>query len=271
MHNFWRNLNPRERRLAIGVVCLLAIGVATTVAKRASDRLRDLDGTIQQSQSILIEYTQLVARSQSVDEAYRRIASQHSSAWSEAEIHDRIRQEVYRQAMRTPPPEGVPFSPSDSEELVSIPTLQQGTLRTDPRGFREYQLNLAIPPAPVENLFAFLERLQGSAQSLRIDRLELFRDPMLEDVTAIIDITRTVVDDLPADGGSGENAGAARWPGNGEARGVSVPAPENVETPEAPATAPENGEAGAVPAATLENQGAASDVYDDSSTEKSPG
>jgi len=203
MQTVWQHINPRERKLAVVVACLLAAGVVGIFTKRALTRIQELDDVILRYQTSLVDYTQLVARSQSVDDAYRQIASQHSSAWTEAEIHDRLRQEIYRLAMRNPPPVGVPFSPTKTDVLVSIPTLQQGNLRTDARGFREYQLSLRIPETSVANLFTFLERLQGSAQSLRIVGLDVSRPPQGELVTAAIDVTRTVVDDVPNAGTQG--------------------------------------------------------------------
>ncbi len=190
-----QKLSPRERKLALAVVLLMAGGLIVILTHRALARIQELDQAIAQRQDTLIAYTRLLARSQSVDEAYARVAAQHSSAWTEAEIHDRLRQEIYRLAMKNPPPIGTPFSPSKSDILVSIPVLRQGTLKTGEEGYREYQLNIKLPGTTVDNIFTFLERLQGSDQSLRIDGLRLTRSPTQELVSAVIDVTRTVVDD----------------------------------------------------------------------------
>ena len=195
--NQWQKLSARERTLAATVVVLLVVGLAAIFVHGAVVRVQELDDMIAQRQESLIKYRKLVARSQSVDEEYAQVAAQHSSKWTGAEIHDRLRNEIYRLAMKDPPPVGTPFSPNLGESLVSIPTLRQGALKKGGEGYREYQLPLRLPGALVENMVTFLERLQASRQSLRIDRLQLARAPGQPSVTAMLEVTRTVVDGAP--------------------------------------------------------------------------
>jgi len=190
----WEQLTPLERKLSVAVAVLFLLVVAGFATLQAVNRIQDLDFAILRAQRQLIKYAESLARSQSVDEAYVHIAAQHSSSWTEAEIHDRLRQEIYRLAMKKPPPVGAPFSPTNTNVLVSIPTLRQGNLRTTDEGYREYQLSFRIPGTSADNIFTFLERLQGSEQSLRIDGFQLVRSPNRESISGVVDVTRTVVD-----------------------------------------------------------------------------
>jgi hypothetical protein len=140
---------------------------------------------------------------------YARVAKQHSSEWSEAEIHDRLRQEIYRLAQLNPPQldeNGIPIRiNTEGGALVDIPTLRQGVLLESGGEFREYQLGFRVEPGKFENVLAFVERLQNSPQSLRIDDLVISGSPMGLEVSARMDITRTVVageDDVAADTGT---------------------------------------------------------------------
>lgn len=211
----WEQLTPLERKLSIAIAVLLLLAMAGFAMLQAVSRIQDLDFAILRAQRQLIKYAELLARSQSVDEAYVRIATQHSSSWTEAEIHDRLRQEIYRLAMKNPPPVGAPFSPTRTNVLVSIPTLRQGNLRTTDEGYREYQLSFRIPGTPVDNMFTFLERLQGSEQSLRIDGFQLVRSPSRESISGVVDVTRTVVDN--ASGVPSEQFADRLAPAHGEA------------------------------------------------------
>lgn len=194
----WDDLAPREQLLALAVAGLSALLLLTFCVQRARATLDTLDREIDRLSSDLVNLHYQVARRQNVEARYDAVANQHSSDWSESEIRDRLRQEIYRLANRVPPgldENGIPRSTNnESGALVSIPTLGQGQLTEGGDGFREYQLSVHIPSAPVENMLAYLERLQGSPQSLRLDRIDLRRAPSGSDVSADIDITRIVVD-----------------------------------------------------------------------------
>ena len=196
--HIWQKLSDREKRLAQITGAAVALMLIVSVYQRAMIRLDDLDLTLARLEDDLVSYTFQIAHRELVESRYAMIAAQHSSAWSEAEIHDRLRQEIYRLARRTPPPlddNGIPVNmPNQDGNLVEIPSLGKGNMAEGGRGYREYRLNLRIPPCPLDNLIQFMERLQQSPQSLRIDALELNRAPDGDLVTASIDITRIVAD-----------------------------------------------------------------------------
>jgi len=190
VNNLWSKLAPRERRLAVAVVLALVFLLVTTTAVRSVRGLNELDDLIDRLESDLRMYTELEARRVNVQQAYSVVAQQHSSEWTEAEIHNRLRQEIYRLARTNPD------APADTqqENLVEIPTLRQGVLRNSGQGYREYRLNVNIPLTNLPTLIEFLIRLQSSPQSLRIDGLEIARGPQFTAVSARLDVTRTVVD-----------------------------------------------------------------------------
>lgn len=195
VNNLWSKLAPRERRLALGVAIALLFMLITTTAVRSIRSLGQLDETINRLESDLRMYTELDARHLNVQQAYSVVAQQHSSEWTEAEIHNRLRQEIYRLARKKPD------APADSqqENLVEIPILRQGVLRNSGQGYREYRLNVNIPLTNLPSLIEFLIRLQASPQSLRIDGLEIARQPNLTVVSARLDVTRTVVDGVKSE------------------------------------------------------------------------
>lgn len=194
----WEKISPREKRLAKLTFAVIVIMSAFTLYQRAMTRLDDLDLTIARLEDDLVSYTYQIAHRELVESQYAEIASQHSSEWSEAEIHDRLRQEIYRLASRTPAPldeNGIPVpSPNDQGNLVEGISLGKGNMAEGGRGYREYRINVRIPASPLENLILYLENLQDSPQSLRIDAAELSRSPDSNLVSASVDITRIVAD-----------------------------------------------------------------------------
>lgn len=194
----WQGLSERERRLAKITALALAVMIAVTVYQRAMARMDDLDRTILQLEENLLSYTSQIAHRELVESQYAQIAAQHSSEWTEAEIHDRLRQEIYRLASKTPPPldeNGIPVKDPNSEgNLVEGISLGKGNMAEGGKGYREYRINVRVPPCPLPNLIEFMERLQRSPQSLRIDGAELNRAPGGEQVAASVDITRIVAD-----------------------------------------------------------------------------
>jgi len=194
----WKALAPRERRLALLTAATVVLFLLTTVWRAAVNRLNELDTRADALADTLLNYRQQIARRAAVESAYAKIAAQHSSQWSEAEIHDRLRQEIYRLARKVPQDldeTGKPLNvPNEMGNLVEIPSLGKGEMTEGGRGYRQYLLNLRIPQTNMNDLVSFLERLQSSPQSLRIDRLEISRNPDNPVVSAVIDITRTVAD-----------------------------------------------------------------------------
>lgn len=188
MNKYWERLSEREQRLAVATTAVIALALVVMIGMRAVGRIRDLDRTIARLEQDIENYAEQDARGVSVSKAYAGVAAQHSSAWTEAEIHNRLRQEIYRLALENP--DGPPDSPN---KLVEIPTLRQGTLRDTGFGYREYQLNIKIPSADIYSVVLFLIRLQASPQSLRIDDLDISRAPEGQLVGVSINVTRTVV------------------------------------------------------------------------------
>jgi len=218
--DFWCLRSPREQLLAAAVVCLATAMLLVLGAREAWRTLDRLDREIARLSGDLVNHHYQIARRQSVDARFVAVANQHSSAWSESEIRDRLRQEIYRLANRVPPgldAQGIPLSTGgEGGALVSIPKLAQGRLKESGGGFREYQISVHIPAAPIADMLAYLERLQESPQSLRLDRIDLRRDPARSEVSADLDITRIVIDtdaagllELPEQPGEPSNAGQA--------------------------------------------------------------
>lgn len=201
MSSYWDKLSPREQRLATLTCAVLVIAFAVLLVSKALGRIAELDGAIDRLEQDLVNYQEQDARGTSVDKAFETVAAQHSSTWTEAEIHNRLRQEIYRLALEDPnAPSGTP------EKLVEIPTLRQGTLKAGGAGYREYQLMIKIPSSDIYSVLMFLLRLQSSSQSLRIDALDIARGAQGPGVTATITVTRTIVDGAP---GSAEAAAPA--------------------------------------------------------------
>jgi len=228
-------LAPRERYLAIAVMFLLAVFVVLFVTLRAVQYVGDLDRTMVRLEDELVRDTELEARGVSVERAYAQVASQHSSEWTPAEIHDRLRQEIQRLSLEDP-------DAPNSGFLVEIPILRQGSLKDSGQGYREYSLSLKPSPTDVYSIFMFLIRLQSSQQTLRIDGVELARAPDSELVNATINVTRIVVEGVKGeDGAPLEQAevvaqwdGAALEPWRGDGFEAMLALPGDPNAPPAP-------------------------------------
>ena len=209
--NAWRKLSQRERRLAALVGLLLPLFLVAFIVRSAMMQVSELDTTISRLQDDVLSYTHLMALKRSVESQYEKVAAQHSSEWTAPEIQDRLRQEIYRLSKRVPPPlddNGIPVQTESSDiELVRIPALQQGTLRAGAKEYREYLLDFQIPSAKFSNIVDFIERLQNSPQSLRVDALELVRDPSSDNCSANIGITRTIASGAQLDEEETQSAG----------------------------------------------------------------
>ncbi len=193
----FERMSPREQRLAIIVAVLVTLFLIFAVVRTALGSLATLDAQVNRLQQNILNVKNQIRHRERTEAQYARVASQHSSAWTEAEILDRLRAEIYRLAQRQPPPldeKGVPVEVTNSQgELVTIPTIQQGNLSEGEQGYREYNLSFSVPEAPLQDLVDFVDRLQNSPQSLRVDAIELVRDPVGEKVAANLTITRTIV------------------------------------------------------------------------------
>lgn len=196
MKAFWATLNPREKFLALTTSGLALFFLVTLIGLRVSNRLDQLDSRIVQLEQELHNLTEQEALSLSAVEKFSEMASEHSSTWTAEEIRDRLLREIYRLALYKPhAPEidtaDMVFGPRDY--MVKIPELRRGEL-SERQGYREYQIELRLPPADLENILTFMERLQTSRQSLRIDAVTLSRGASGTKVDADFIITRIIVD-----------------------------------------------------------------------------
>jgi len=201
IHNFWKRFSSREQRLILGVIVIGVLFSINLIYRYTTGYINELENTIDRLQQDLINYTHQLTLKQSVETEYAQVARQHSSKWTEAEIHDRLRQELYRLAQKYPPElneEGIPIKTlTNTGALVEIPSLQQGILRTTDKNYREYTLNVKLPLTDFTSMIMFLQRLQSSPQSLRIDNIDLRRHPLEEKVSADMDITRIITAGMP--------------------------------------------------------------------------
>ncbi len=201
MNNLWKKLSQRERVLSVAILVLLVVGCGYFFIVPTLDQLRVLDGAIEQLEDDIMKYAHVAARADSIDDAFSEIEDQHSSAWTEVEIHERLRREIFRLALTNPEAADALYA-DDDEYLVSIPQLNKGHLMEGGDGYREYQISLNIPEATVENLVEFLRRIAESPQALQVDRLTLQRPVVKEGIVhATVDVTRTVVDGAPSEQG----------------------------------------------------------------------
>ncbi|MEX2016042.1 MAG: hypothetical protein WD873_05340 [Candidatus Hydrogenedentales bacterium] len=197
MKAIWATMNPREKFLALTTGTLALCFLLALIGLRVSSRLDQLNGRIVQLEQELHNLTEQEAMSLSAVEKFSEMASEHSSTWTEEEIRDRLLREIYRLALHNPPPPEtdmteMTFTPGDY--MVKIPELRKGTLNSEGQGYREYLIELRLLPANLENVLAFMERLQTSRQSLRIDSVNLARGASGTKIDANFTITRTIVD-----------------------------------------------------------------------------
>ena len=201
MFKIWDDLSKREQMLAIATATVVVLVGIYWAYQRAQENLKNLDNTIESLENVLEKNIRTLEDRETIEREYAAIAAQHSSEWTEAEIHDRLRQEIYRLAQTTPAPldqNGKPLpNPGNIGNLVEIPSLGKGQMAEGGKGYREYHINLRIPHTELRKLIQFLERLHNSPQSLRIDALDLNRPPDQELVAASIDISRIVADGAP--------------------------------------------------------------------------
>lgn len=214
-------LSRRERRLAAAAVLAIAGVLAYGTASRLLGRLRELDDTIDRLEAELYQYTVQAARLEEVDRAYAAVAEQHSSEWTQAEIHDRLRTELLRLSLLTLPPPGALPAAFSGEHLVEIPLWPAGALDDRGEGYREYHIRIVTKPTSIANIAVFLQRLHESGQILRVDRMELVRpNPDAADVAVTMTVTRTIIGDAPVSSRTREseepenlarNAGFEEW------------------------------------------------------------
>lgn len=181
MMDYFDKISSRERWLAIVTMSLLCIGAGMYVTVSARGYLISLDKQIDDYELRHLNMKHLAATSESIRRAFSEVAAEHSSAWTEAQIRDRLRKELNKLAVGT----------------VQIPELSGGGLKEGGDGYREYEITINVPTTKIRSLVGFLERLRSSRQSLRIDTLDMARGLSSTDLSVKIGVTRTVADILP--------------------------------------------------------------------------
>jgi len=200
MMAYWHRMSSRER-LLFGVTAALVIGLALyIVIAPARAHLQELDDRIGDLEFRLQEYTRVIERSPQVNAAYAKIAEEHGTDLTKEEIHDGLRNELVRLALRDMPPPGQ--APQDTgnpgARLINWVQLPEGDLNTGLQGYREYSIEFKTAHTSISNVVDFLRRIQESPYALRVRKLEIIRAPQAESsVMAVIDLARIVVDGVP--------------------------------------------------------------------------
>ncbi len=214
-------LSVRERRLLGLTVALVGSVIVLGIGYKGYDYLRILNRQIANSEQELLNLHEQTLQSRSVDAAFQQVVSEHSTGQSKEEIHDSLRREIYRLALKDPDtPESEQEKSESSKYLVQIPTLREGVLREEGEGYREYQIRFRIPSCTLETGLEFLKRLEQSNQLLRIDTFELSRPHLTSDISLTIEVTRTVLSEfeIPVPGTEDEGwvtGSLESTPGNG--------------------------------------------------------
>lgn len=195
MFEWWRRVSPREQRLAALTGIMVGVSIGYLGYVQATERLATMDATIDGLEQDLVFYAAQMELLDEVDRAYKIVASEHSSEWTQEEIHDRLRREIARLSLENVPPPGAQVSLSaGGKHLVDIRQMPQGSLSGSGAGYREYQITIRTQPTSIQNVTKFLERLHKSPQALRIASLTLTRSPNNSAVTARINVIRSVID-----------------------------------------------------------------------------
>lgn len=223
IRSYWYRLTRRERILAGLTAALLVAFGGGVVVYAALTSLDELDTDISRLEQDLINLQIQAAQGQGIEAAYREVVDEHSTHLTEQEIHDNLRREIYRLALKQPPAkdsEQTVENLKQSDYLVWIPELREGTMRAQGEGFREYQIRIRIPMTNILALRVFLTRLQRSSQLLRIDSLEFSRPPNAMALSVSMEVTRTVLDRPEGDQAREtrrglDNNGSARTAGRG--------------------------------------------------------
>lgn len=191
MSNPLERMNPRERLLLAVTASVIALGALLLVGRTAMATVRELNDSIGQRELEIENLSRQYAQADAVNEAYARVVKVHSSELTMAEIHDALRREIFELTQIDVAAKG--DQPARRVQFIRIPTLQEGTL-TEGDGHRQYQIRFQIPSASLEALLIFLERIEQSDQLLRVDTIEIGRPPQRESVSAVLQITRVVLD-----------------------------------------------------------------------------
>ncbi|PCJ62458.1 MAG: hypothetical protein COA73_06410 [Candidatus Hydrogenedentota bacterium] len=198
--NFWTTLNTRERTLAKLTGGLIGIAILVGIFYRGYDRFTSLDNRIDSLEQEVLNLHHYKAQQEDVETAYRKVVEEHSTKLTMEEIHDGLRREIYRLALRNP---DVPYNPQKSihhnDYMVKIPTLREGILKVEGDGYREYQVRFTIPSCNPLEMLVMTRRLETSGMLLRIDSFDMAREPSGTQLRLTYEVTRTVLDNPESD------------------------------------------------------------------------
>lgn len=194
MNKMWTNLSARERSLLSVTLVVVALAFLGLLGLKGKNRIDDLDQRIARHELEVLNLNQLILQKDIVDGAFRTVVSEHSTTSSVEEIHDSLRREIFRLALANPdlPDAQQPANPQ-LKYLVQIPRLQEGNLKEEGEGYREYQISLRIPAGTFLNVLMFMRRLEESSMLLSIDSFEITRHPSKVLVSVSLEVTRTVL------------------------------------------------------------------------------
>src|SRR5262245_37809648 len=136
-------LSASEKRLSLIVAVLLIAAIVFFAVIQARDTLAQLDETIASQQLALMGLWRDAAMAEPVNKAYTAMAQQHSSEWTQEQIHDRLRVEIARLSLRQVPTAdaALPAATRPGDLLVDIRSWPVGALDDSGEGFRTYQIN----------------------------------------------------------------------------------------------------------------------------------
>ena len=196
-------LSPREQVLVrltlavVGIVGLLGIGV------KGFGTLHTLDRQIVNAEQDLLNLSTQHLHQKSIDRAFRKVLTPHTTAQSKEEIHDSLRREIYRLALKNPNAKTSCKLNDKTKYLIHIPELKEGVLNNEGEGYQEYQIRFRVPSCTMPVALEYLKRLETSKLLLRIDALEITRSHDSSDVVGLnFEITRIILSDSTAEGGA---------------------------------------------------------------------
>jgi hypothetical protein len=190
MSSLMSSLSTREQRLmVITIILVLSFAVAGALYT-GYGHLHELDRRIANAEQEIVNLYEQTLQKRSVDAAFNNVVAEHSTGQTKAEIHDSLRREIYRLALKDP------MVPAKEDYFISIPTLPEGVLREDGEGYKEYQIRFRVPRTTLVDALEFLKRLEQSNLLLRIDTFEMSRRHMYRDISLTIEVTRTVLSEV---------------------------------------------------------------------------
>ena len=86
LNSFWIGLSTREKFLAVVTVSLLGVGTIWVAVFKSLSGLHRFDRRVEALEHELVNLEEQKAISESADVAFRSLASEHSTLWTEAEI-----------------------------------------------------------------------------------------------------------------------------------------------------------------------------------------